>query len=338
MTELIAYDAACRALATAAAIDEVKDLRDKAEAVRLYARQAGNRVLEVDASEIRLRAERRLGEIMALRRDEGLLRPGAPSRAEDAAPRIILRDLGVDERLGDRARRTAALDDKEFERRLAERRRLILADNAVRVFVTLDDPVAAKAEARARREAELGARQAALPARRYGVVLDDPEWRFVVRSERGLDRAADNHYPTSDLAAIAARDIGAIAAPDCAWFRWVTVPFLAHGLRLMEAVEGFTYRTSWAWTKDRIGTGYWSRNRHEILLLAVRGTIPAPAPGTQWDSTVPADVGAHSAKPECFLEMMEAYFPTLPKIELNRRGPARAGWDAWGNETDEVAA
>jgi hypothetical protein len=25
-------------------------------------------------------------------------------------------------------------------------------------------------------------------------------------------------------------------------------------------------------------------------------------------------------------------FPNLPKIELNRRGPARPGWDAWGNE------
>jgi hypothetical protein len=42
--------------------------------------------------------------------------------------------------------------------------------------------------------------------------------------------------------------------------------------------------------------------------------------------------GEHSAKPECFLEMIERYFPTLPKIELNRRGAARSGWDAWGNE------
>lgn len=42
--------------------------------------------------------------------------------------------------------------------------------------------------------------------------------------------------------------------------------------------------------------------------------------------------GEHSAKPECFFEMIEQYFPNLPKIELNRRGPARPGWDAWGNE------
>ena len=28
----------------------------------------------------------------------------------------------------------------------------------------------------------------------------------------------------------------------------------------------------------------------------------------------------HSAKPEQFLELIEQYFPNLPKIELNRRG------------------
>ena len=47
--------------------------------------------------------------------------------------------------------------------------------------------------------------------------------------------------------------------------------------------------------------------------------------------------GRHSAKPECFLDMIEKYFPTLPKIELNRRGAPRPGWDAWGNEADAPA-
>jgi len=28
--------------------------------------------------------------------------------------------------------------------------------------------------------------------------------------------------------------------------------------------------------------------------------------------------------------MIEAYFPTLPKIELNRRGPPRPEWSSWG--------
>jgi N6-adenosine-specific RNA methylase IME4 len=59
---------------------------------------------------------------------------------------------------------------------------------------------------------------------------------------------------------------------------------------------------------------------------------PAPSPGSQWPSVIEADVGAHSVKPEIFLQMIEQYFPTLPKIELYARGPARPGWSAWGAE------
>ena len=63
-------------------------------------------------------------------------------------------------------------------------------------------------------------------------------------------------------------------------------------------------------------------------LCAVVGTV---AHGGAHDGRA---VGEHSEKPERVLEMIEAYFPTLPKIELNRRGAARAGGDAWGNEVE----
>jgi hypothetical protein len=47
---------------------------------------------------------------------------------------------------------------------------------------------------RAKREAELGVRQRALPDKKYGVILADPPWRFEPWSlETGMNRAAQNN-------------------------------------------------------------------------------------------------------------------------------------------------
>lgn len=181
------------------------------------------------------------------------------------------------------------------------------------------------------RERDLAAKQRDLPAEKFGVIYADPEWQFEPYSrESGMDRAADNHYPTSALDDICRRPVQDIAAGDCVLFLWATVPMLREALKVM-AAWGFEYKSHCIWTKDRVGTGYWFRNAHELLLVGTKGNIPAPAPGTQSPSTIEARVGRHSAKPERFYELIEGYYPTLKKIELNARAE-REGWFAWGNE------
>jgi N6-adenosine-specific RNA methylase IME4 len=198
-------------------------------------------------------------------------------------------------------------------------------------------PTKIKAKKRAKRERELARKQFALPSKRYGVIVSDPEWRFEPYSRAtGMDRAADNHYPTSQTRIIAARDVASIAADDCVLFLWATVPMLPDALLVMDA-WGFDYKSHAIWDKVHIGTGYWFRNRHELLLVGTKGVIPAPAMGDQFGSVLTIARKEHSAKPDQFLEMIEQYFPTMPKIELNRRGPPRPGWDAWGNEVQEAA-
>ena len=112
---------------------------------------------------------------------------------------------------------------------------------------------------------------------------------------------------------------------------WTTAPTMPQAVELLKA-WGFTYVTHCMWAKDKIGLGFWFRNQHEILIVAVKGNVPAPAHGTQWPSIVHAPRGKHSEKPAVFYELIEHYFPTLPKIELFARGKARPGWDTWGNE------
>jgi len=328
MNALYRYDHARRLLAEARTIDEVKDVIDRAERMRLYARQANDRQLMADAADIQLRATERLGEMIKAGKAAGEIVEGRPKKTVTDGDRfrVTLDDIGVTKRLSGEAQKYASLSGHAFEAMVQATRDKILSRGAVVINPTTTED---KKERRAAREAELADKILALPDKRYAVILADPEWRFEPYSrETGMDRAPENHYPTSVTDTIAARPVAQIAANDCALFLWATVPMLPDALRVMSA-WGFEYKSHLIAVKNRIGTGYWFRNEHELLLVGTKGHVPAPAMGTQWPSTREFQVTRHSEKPDWQYELIEAYFPTLPKIELNARR-RRDGWDTWG--------
>lgn len=112
-TALIHYDAMCRAIAEAHAVDEVKDIRDKALALEMYARLAQNVEAEAQACEIRLRAERRAGQLL---RDMEKLR----GRPEKASPATTLSDLGVSRDQSSKWQKLASIAEDDFEASLAK--------------------------------------------------------------------------------------------------------------------------------------------------------------------------------------------------------------------------
>jgi len=128
VTGLIRYEAALHALAECVAVDEVKEFADKAAAMQAYARMSKDRTMEVQAGEIRIRAERRLGElILAQKETGGLAKPGPKSlRSAEGIP--TLGDAGISYNMSSRAQQLASVPAEEFEERLAGWRERSAAD------------------------------------------------------------------------------------------------------------------------------------------------------------------------------------------------------------------
>ena len=165
----------------------------------------------------------------------------------------------------------------------------------------------------------------------YGVLYADPPWKFETHSENGMDRSADNHYPTMSMFDMLTLNVP--AADDCVMFMWATVPMLPEALDLLDS-WGFEYKSHIAWIKDRQGTGYWTRNKHELLLIGTKGKVPAPAMGTQPPSVIELPITKHSEKPAFFADMIASLYPTTPKLEMFAR-MGRVGWDVIGNEAPD---
>ena len=72
-----------------------------------------------------------------------------------------------------------------------------------------------------------------------------------------------------------------------------------------------------------------ARQRHELLLIAARGSVPVPTPESRPDSVIEAPRTEHSAKPEAIYTVIERMYPEFPRLEMFAR-QQREGWQTWG--------
>lgn len=236
---LVRYDSACRALAEARSVDEVKDIRDKAVAMAAYARQAKNRDLEADAVEIRMRATRRLDQLRQAQKETVGLATGGDARKvargkQNPEQKPTLASQGIDKNLAKQARVLGAMDEAAFERKVADAR-----GSVSRVFrrAVREAEIAQERQERRARTATGGSvadlHKLIADGFRAGIIAIDPPWPFAGWSERS--RMPTDHYETMTIEEIKALPIKALAAEHCAVFCWVTWPFMPVWAPVLEA-------------------------------------------------------------------------------------------------------
>jgi N6-adenosine-specific RNA methylase IME4 len=356
------YDTICRQLAEAVAVDEVKDIHDRAAAMREYARRANNHKMEADAVALRMAAARRLGEMIEAQKqtvglNRGTAGAGRPSLggSTENPPKDIrptLASQGIDKNLAHQARTLAALPEDEFKERVAEARA-----SAGRVVRRVVNAVTIEQELETYRARTYeGGRVEHLEALavsgyRAGTIYGDLAWTFEAYSSKtGQQRSPARHYDTMSRDEIMAMApvISALAAPDCALLLWGTWPHQELVHDFIRACEGFKYKTAaFVWVKlnpngeglfveeDDLftGLGCSTRGNTEYVLLAKRGK-PRRL-NADVHQVVMAPVGEHSAKPEEVARRIERLYGG-PYLELCARRE-RPNWLCWGNELKPAA-
>jgi len=298
---LARYEAARTALAECRSVDDVRLLRNKSIALQVYARQAKDRELIDHATEIRLRAERRAGELLAQMKERGEREArGGDRKSKCSASTLIappqLADLGITKSQSSNWQRLAAIEAQVFEARV---------ERAKRKAVNVLDGVARRTRQEMHTDDEMRVARLRPAVGTFRTLVIDPPWRSDWLSDASQKTPG---YATMTVDQIRALPIPQWAAGDCHLYCWVTNNFMAEGCKLV-AGWGFQHRTVITWRKPRYGLGSYFRNQTEHVIFATRGDLR-----TRSDS-IPtifdAPIGEHSEKPERFYDIVRAasYLP-----------------------------
>jgi N6-adenosine-specific RNA methylase IME4 len=330
-----------RLLAEARTVYEVKELRDKAEALRLYLRQQQDgEAAQRDAAELRLRAERKLGELL-----RGTVNH-AGSRGVGRTVRPTLPD-GVTKSQSHRWQRVARVPEAAFETYLADCRETGADITTAGAAALARLPEKPRAEPSPLEDACTtdDLRRLVATGQKFGTIYADPPWPYRNGASRG---ACARHYATMTLEEIAALPVAELAAGAAHLHLWTTTAFLAEALAVMGR-WGFRYTSHMVWCKGtarrerdgktgkftgwmrvrpQLGCGNYWRVSHELLLLGVRGG--APFADKRLPSYFIGRRGRHSEKPDEVRQMVERASPGA-RLELFARSPS-PGWTCWGDQ------
>ena len=335
MNALVKLEGAVRMLAEAGTLEEVKHVHDIAQAAAEYAR-AARLGLEAQnsAAEIKLRAERKAGEMLA-----GLERATPQMANLSGLPMstvghglteyaAVLSDTDTSRQAAARWQKIATLPDDRFEEYIAETK-AERAELTTTGILRFERELARAAVAQERQSAP------PLPDGKYRIFYADPPWSY---GNSGVIGPTDNyghvhrHYPSMSIAELCAMGpaVRDMAEDNAVLFMWVTSPLLEECFDVIRS-WGFKYKTSFVWDKVRHNFGHYNSVRHELLLVCTRGSC-TPDNLKLYDSVQTIERSdTHSEKPGEFRDMIEELYEYGGRIELFAR-VSTDGWEAWGNE------
>jgi N6-adenosine-specific RNA methylase IME4 len=330
--EVMLVEDARRALAEAKTLDEVKQVHDKAKAIRIYLRQqkAGLEAQNT-AADITIRAGRRAGEMLS---DSDLNSGGRPSEnllGSFTGFPPTLGELGITRHESSEWQRIAALPEPVFEEYIAETK-------ASGKELTMAGVLKLAAKFAARQTIDqpsdslcggdiVGSLSVLIEAgRRFRTIYADPPWRYGNQATRA---STDNHYDTMTVDEICAEPVSQVVESDAHLHLWTTNAFLRDAFRVMEA-WGFTYKSCYVWVKTQMGIGNYWRVSHEFLLFGLRGTLPFQARDEMsWGEF---ERSRHSTKPDAIRMKVERVSPG-PHLEMyGRISIPNSSWTVYGNQ------
>ena len=315
--QLEKWDKMKSAVAECHAVDEIAQIRNQAEAYRYALKQARESPEVVKmAAEIKLRSERRAGELLKeIPREQGKRNDSTLSQGVTKLV-SVLEENNITRQTASKWQKMANIPEEKFENYIEVQKELSTA-GMLNYKKSLD------------RQERVETTETPRLDGIYRVIYADPPWQY---NTDFMDKYghAKSHYSTMSIDELCDLPVADIRADDCVLFMWTTSPKLEQAFQVIKA-WGFNYKTSFVWDKVKHNFGYYNSVRHEFLLIAGHGSS-TPDVKELHDSVISIErSGKHSEKPEYFRELIDKLYPTGNRVELFARKKVD-GWETWGSE------
>ena len=320
MSEIILWDKMKSAVMECHSVDEISKIRNQAEAYRYALKQAKESPEVIrKAEEIKLRAERRAGELLKETELQHGSR-GTGKKVESKATTSLI-DMGVSKDQSSKWQKIANIPEEKFENYLEVQKELSTA-GALKIARQIS-----REEEIDRIKDNIENEKLTKPNGLFDVIAIDPPWNYGGKyNPEG--RRVSSPYPEMSLDEL--KEIEIPAKNDSVLWLWTTHKFIWDAKFLLN-YWGFEYKAILTWNKEKMGMGNWLRMQCEFCLMGVKGSPILLRNDVRDIITEPRR--EHSRKPDIFYDIVDT-LNIGRKLDYFSR-EQRKGWEVYGAEINK---